>query len=47
MIYVARPISNGSRFTASLTGLPVLLREEDIRTEYPEDVDDENVSETG
>ena len=47
MIYVARPISNGSRFTASLTGLPVLLREEDIRTEYPEDVDDENVTETG
>ncbi|KJK66203.1 fungal transcription factor regulatory middle homology region [Aspergillus parasiticus SU-1] len=35
------------RFTAALTGLPVLLREEDIRTEYPEDIDDENVTETG
>lgn len=30
-----------------MTGLPVLLHEEDIRTEYPEDVDDENVTETG
>lgn len=35
------------RLTSALTGLPVLLREEDIRTEYPEDVDDENVTETG
>ncbi|KAF5860424.1 hypothetical protein ETB97_001586 [Aspergillus alliaceus] len=35
------------RFTAALTGLPVLLREEGIRTEYPEDIDDENVTETG
>ncbi|RAQ56775.1 C6 transcription factor FacB/Cat8 [Aspergillus flavus] len=35
------------RFTAALTGLPVLLREEDIHTEYPEDIDDENVTETG
>ncbi|GFF69321.1 transcriptional activator protein acu-15 [Aspergillus udagawae] len=34
------------RLTAALTGLPVLLREKDIRTEYPEDVDDENVTET-
>ncbi|GMG28509.1 unnamed protein product [Aspergillus oryzae var. brunneus] len=34
-------------FTAALTGLPVLLREEDIHTEYPEDIDDENVTETG
>lgn len=30
-----------------MTGLPVVLREEDIRTEYPEDVDDENITETG
>lgn len=30
-----------------MTGLPVLLREGDIRTEYPEDIDDENVTETG
>ncbi|KAF7597555.1 hypothetical protein BBP40_000033 [Aspergillus hancockii] len=35
------------RFAAALTGLPILLREEDIRTEYPEDIDDENVTETG
>ncbi|KAL1862268.1 DNA-binding transcription factor cat8 [Paecilomyces lecythidis] len=35
------------RFSAALTGLPVLLREDDIRTEYPVDVDDENVTETG
>ncbi|KAL4869763.1 hypothetical protein BDV12DRAFT_72067 [Aspergillus spectabilis] len=35
------------RFCAALTGLPVLLREEHIRTEYPEDIDDENVTETG
>ncbi|KAH8426274.1 DNA-binding transcription factor cat8 [Aspergillus melleus] len=35
------------RFTAALTGLPVVLREGDIRTEYPEDIDDENVTETG
>ncbi|THD00470.1 hypothetical protein EYZ11_000034 [Aspergillus tanneri] len=35
------------RFAAALTGLPVLLREGDIRTEYPEDIDDENVTETG
>ncbi|PYH99683.1 acetate regulatory DNA binding protein [Aspergillus ellipticus CBS 707.79] len=35
------------RFTAALTGLPVVLREEDVRTEYPEDIDDENVTETG
>ncbi|RAK98576.1 C6 transcription factor FacB/Cat8 [Aspergillus ibericus CBS 121593] len=35
------------RFTAALTGLPVLLREEDVKAEYPEDIDDENVTETG
>ena len=35
------------RFCSALTGLPVLLREEDIETEYPVDVDDENVTETG
>lgn len=34
------------RFSAALTGLPVLLREDDIRVEYPTDVDDENVTET-
>jgi hypothetical protein len=27
--------------------MPVLLREDDIRIEYPVDVDDENVTETG
>ncbi|RJE19800.1 transcriptional activator protein acu-15 [Aspergillus sclerotialis] len=35
------------RFAAAVTGLPVLLREEDISIEYPEDVDDENVTESG
>ncbi|KAL4900970.1 hypothetical protein BDW74DRAFT_182301 [Aspergillus multicolor] len=35
------------RLCAALTDLPVLLREEHIHTEYPEDVDDENVTETG
>jgi hypothetical protein len=35
------------RFSSALTGMPVLLREEDIQTEYPADVDDENVTETG
>lgn len=40
-------MTDGCRFTAALTGLPVLLREEDTRTEHPVDVDDENVTETG
>jgi hypothetical protein len=35
------------RFSSALTGMPVLLREDDIQTEYPVDVDDENVTETG
>ncbi|KAJ6022438.1 hypothetical protein N7499_007752 [Penicillium canescens] len=35
------------RFCSALTGMPVLLREDDIRIEYPVDVDDENVTETG
>ncbi|EKV06263.1 Acetate regulatory DNA binding protein FacB, putative [Penicillium digitatum PHI26] len=35
------------RFCSALTGLPILLREEDIETQYPVDVDDENVTETG
>ncbi|KAJ5682533.1 hypothetical protein N7462_005698 [Penicillium macrosclerotiorum] len=35
------------RFCAALTGMPILLRESDIETEYPVDVDDENVTETG
>ncbi|KAK2741827.1 hypothetical protein FQN55_008114 [Onygenales sp. PD_40] len=35
------------RFAAALTGLPVLLTESDICAEYPADVDDENVTETG
>lgn len=34
-------------FASTLTGLPVLLHEEDIHTEYPSDVDDENVTESG
>lgn len=35
------------RFTAALTGMPVLLCEDDIHTEYPVDIDDENVTEKG
>ena len=35
------------RFTAALTGLPVLIAESDICTEHPADVDDENITETG
>ncbi|CAG7990985.1 unnamed protein product [Penicillium salamii] len=35
------------RFCSAFTGLPVLLREEDIQAQYPVDVDDENVTETG
>ncbi|OXV10610.1 hypothetical protein Egran_01628 [Elaphomyces granulatus] len=35
------------RFSAALTGLPVLLREKDINVEYPADVDDENITEAG
>ncbi|KAL8811870.1 MAG: hypothetical protein Q9200_001458 [Gallowayella weberi] len=34
-------------FSAALLGLPKLLKEEDIHTEYPLDTDDENVSERG
>jgi hypothetical protein len=35
------------RFSSVLTGMPVLLRESDIQIEYPVDVDDEYVTETG
>ncbi|KAJ5975673.1 hypothetical protein N7481_009380 [Penicillium waksmanii] len=35
------------RFSSALTGMPILLRESDIQTEYPVDVDDENVTESG
>ncbi|KAL9577343.1 MAG: hypothetical protein Q9212_006420 [Teloschistes hypoglaucus] len=34
-------------FSAAMLGLPRLLKEEDIHTEYPIDIDDENVSEKG
>lgn len=34
-------------FSAAMLGLPKLLKEEDIHTEYPVDIDDENVSERG
>ncbi|KAI4251252.1 MAG: hypothetical protein LQ352_004963 [Teloschistes flavicans] len=34
-------------FSAAMLGLPKLLKEEDIHTEYPSDIDDENVSERG
>lgn len=35
------------RFASALTGMPALLRESDIQIDYPADVDDENVTETG
>ncbi|OJJ07752.1 hypothetical protein ASPVEDRAFT_877887 [Aspergillus versicolor CBS 583.65] len=35
------------RFCAVLTNVPVLLHEKDIRTEYPKDIDEQNVTETG
>ncbi|CEO59379.1 hypothetical protein PMG11_04055 [Penicillium brasilianum] len=35
------------RFSSVLTGMPVLLREIDIEIEYPADIDDENVTESG
>ncbi|KAJ6120770.1 hypothetical protein N7523_005050 [Penicillium sp. IBT 18751x] len=35
------------RFSSALTGMPSLLHEDDVQTEYPIDVDDENVTETG
>ncbi|KAL4934150.1 C6 transcription factor FacB/Cat8 [Aspergillus undulatus] len=35
------------RLCAISTGVPILLNEEHIQTEYPEDIDDENVTETG
>lgn len=34
-------------FSAALLGLPKLLKEADIQTEYPIDIDDVNVSEKG
>ncbi|KAI4243272.1 MAG: hypothetical protein L6R42_010808, partial [Xanthoria sp. 1 TBL-2021] len=34
-------------FSAALLGLPKILKEEDIHTEYPVDIDDENISERG
>ncbi|KAL8707422.1 MAG: hypothetical protein Q9220_007541 [cf. Caloplaca sp. 1 TL-2023] len=36
-----------SFFSAALLGLPRLLNETDVHTEYPTDVDDENISERG
>ena len=34
-------------FSAALLGLPKMLNESDIHTEYPADVDDENITERG
>lgn len=34
-------------FSAAVTGLPKLLKDDDIQTEFPADVDDENVTERG
>ncbi len=35
------------RFSSAASGMPVLIREGDVHTEYPADVDDENVTEKG
>ncbi|EEA25624.1 DNA-binding transcription factor cat8 [Talaromyces marneffei ATCC 18224] len=35
------------RFTATMTGLPVMLRDDRIGTEMPADIDDENITEDG
>jgi hypothetical protein len=40
-------LADSDRFSSALTGMPILLREADIQTEYPVDVDDENVTESG
>ena len=37
----------GPSFSAALLGLPKLLNESDIHTEYPADIDDENIFEHG
>jgi hypothetical protein len=34
-------------FSAATTGLPALLKEEDVQCEYPADIDDEYVTEKG
>ena len=39
--------TNNISFSAAILGLPKLFNENDIHTEYPADVDDENVSEQG
>ena len=35
------------RFTSAATGTPALFRDSDITTEFPQDVDDENLSNQG
>ena len=35
------------RFASATTGMPMLLRDQDITAEYPADVDDENINEQG
>lgn len=35
------------RFASATTGMPMLLRDCDITTDYPADVDDENINEQG
>lgn len=44
-VYIAKLISYS--FSASLLGLPKLLREDDIYAEYPSDIDDEHMNEKG
>ena len=38
---------HSSRFTSATTGTPMLLRDSDITTELPADVDDENITSEG
>lgn len=35
------------RYASAVTGMPMLLREVDVSTEFPADVDDENINEQG
>ncbi len=44
---IRRPRTDFPSFSASMLGLPKLLREEDVHAEYPSDTDDEYVTEKG
>lgn len=40
-------LADGASFSAAMLGRPKVFQEVDIRTEYPADVDDENISDSG